>query len=386
MNLEPASELAFPREEYENRLKRLRVELRGAQLEGLLVHSPRLQCYLTGFETVNTWAYRCLVIPLEGEPVLSVIQLEESAVQLTSWIRQLALYRPGESPIAATVEMVKTLGLESSRIGIEMETLSLSPLQYAELAAALARVSFVDSSSLLRSLTICKSEAEIALIRRAAGMTDQGMAAAVAAAARALTDQEIAAAGYDAMMRAGSEYMSLQPIVTTGTRSGVPHTTHKRTSLKRGDPIFLEFGACVNRYSSPMMRTVVVGPPSDEIRRTADATLAALNYAIEAIRPGVTANEVASAAWKGIDQDRKSVFFHSVVGYSIGLSFPPTWGDAPMRLLRGVQTRLETGMVFHLPMASRDLGRYTVGSSETVVVTKTGCEVMGRYPREVVVL
>jgi Xaa-Pro dipeptidase len=134
------------------------------------------------------------------------------------------------------------------------------------------------------------------------------------------------------------------------------------------------------------MRTLVIGQASDQVKRTADASITALNYAIEAMKPGVTGDEVAHAAWKGVAKDRPEIFYHGVVAYSIGLGFPPNWGDAPLFLWKGQQQRLEPGMVFHLPLAFRDIGHYCVGFSETVAITDSGCEVMGNSPRELVIV
>ena len=67
-------------------------------------------------------------------------------------------------------------------------------------------------------------------------MTAKGMQAAIEAIEPGVTDNHVAAAAYEALISAGSEFMALDPVVTTGTRSGVPHTTHRRITIKQGDP------------------------------------------------------------------------------------------------------------------------------------------------------
>ena len=89
------------------------------------------------------------------------------------------------------------------------------------------------------------------------------MQAALDAVREGVTDNTLAAVAAERLFRAGSEYCCYQPIVTVGRRSGVPHSTFHRVAMRRGDPVFLEIGACVNRYSSPLMRTAVVGPPTE---------------------------------------------------------------------------------------------------------------------------
>ena len=68
------------------------------------------------------------------------------------------------------------------------------------------------------------------------------------------TDNEIAAAAYEAMIRAGSEYLRTQPFVATGPRSGMVHTTFRRRPLALGDAIFVETASSYYRYTAPVMR------------------------------------------------------------------------------------------------------------------------------------
>src|SRR5207253_4361725 len=102
------------------------------------------------------------------------------------------------------------------------------------------------------------------------------------------------------MFRAGSEYLCYQPIVTVGRRSGVPHSTFGRVALRRGDAVFMEFGACVHRYSSPIMRTAVVGPASEKMKRMFGMCLRGVNCSIEHLKPGARAGDVAARSAKAI--------------------------------------------------------------------------------------
>jgi Xaa-Pro aminopeptidase len=111
----------------------------------------------------------------------------------------------------------------------------------------------------------------------------------------------------------------------------------------------------------------------------------ALDNVLAAIRPGVTADEVARAGWQGLASAGKDLVFHGNFGYAVGAGFPPTWADGTARIELGVQTRLQSGMVFHHPVALRKLGQYGVALSETSVVTEDGCEVLTDVERQLFV-
>jgi Xaa-Pro dipeptidase len=375
-----ARELAFSQEEYDARLARARARMAAENIEVLLVHTPANQCYLTGFQTLNLYDYSCLVLPIDGAPFIQVLDMEEGNVSLTSRMEDVVTYTAVDNPVTITQDVLRGRGLLNRRIGIEADTPFLTPRRYDALSQVLPNL--VDASDLVKMIRLLKSSAEIGYVRQAARVTEAGMQAGLDAIGEGVTDQDVARACYEAMIGGGSEYMCIDPIITTGRRSGIPHTSHKRHAVQPGDNVFIELGACIERYSAPIMRTAVLGSPSANVQRTTEASFASLDNAMAAMKPGVSGDEVARAGWAGIEMDRSEVFFHGVVAYSIGLGFPPNWGDYRLYLTKGEETLLEAGMLFHLPIAIRDVGNYCVGFSETVVITETGCEQITQYERQ----
>jgi Xaa-Pro dipeptidase len=105
-----------------------------------------------------------------------------------------------------------------------------------------------------------------------------------------------------------------------------------------------------------------------------------LQAIIEAIRPGVTSHEVnavvgavtAKAGLPGVVRKR--------AGYSVGLNFPPDWGEgAFLDLKNDDPTVLRAGMVFHVPASLRLPEEAPVALSETVLVTESGREVLTNF-------
>ncbi len=378
MEIQP--ELAFSQEEYDARLSKVKAQMAAEEIEVLLVHTPANQCYLTGFQTLNLYDYSCLVFPIDGAPFVQVLEMEEGNVRLTSRIEEIVVYTAVDDPVAMTQDLLRGRGLLKRRVGIEADTPFLTPRRYGALNQVIPNL--IDASDLVKKIRLIKSPAEIDHVRRAARLTEAGMEAGLDAIGQGATDQDVARACYAALIGGGSEYMCIDPIITTGRRSGIPHSTHKRQVVQPGDNVFIEIGACIERYSGPIMRTAVLGSPGANVQRTAEACFVALDNAMAAMKPGVSGDEVARAGWEGIEQDRFEVFFHGVVAYSIGLGFPPNWGDYRLYLTKGQETLLEAGMLFHLPIALRDVGNYCVGYSETVVVTETGCEQLTQFERQ----
>ena len=374
-------ETAFPAAEYHGRLARVRGAMAEAGMDALLVRHPDNVLYLSGYQTFAVQNAETLILPAEGDPLLVVPAPELGTALLHTWLDRAFGFDPERSPGLCIAEGLREGGLGKAAIGIERETGALGVRCLDALREALPGARFLDAAHLVETRKAVKSEREIAYHRRAAAMTDAGMAAALAAVAEGGSDNAVAAAASQAMLHAGSEHMCVSPIVTAGARSGILHSTHKRRPLARGDLVCIEIGACCERYTTPLMRTASIGAPPAGARRLADACLRALDRVLETLRPGRSGHEVAEAGWKGIAAAGEDLVFHGCFGYGVGAGFPPSWADRSGLIMRGRHAPLRAGMIFHHPVALRRLGEYGVMFSETTLVTESGCEPLGDTER-----
>ena len=378
-------ELAFSHPEYERRLGLARERMDAEGMGLLLVFHPPHVFYLSGYQSFSVYNGECVVLPLDGDPLLVVDPPELGGALMHTWLDLAYGYDREVDGAAFLATLLANTGLDEGRIGIETASRALPVQFYDRLKEGLPRAELVDGSDIVTQVKARKFPEEIEYLRRAAAITDLGMKAALDAVEAGTTDSDVARAAHDAMIGAGSEYMCVQPIVTTGRRSGILHSTHKRVRLENGDAVLIEMGGCVNRYTAPVMRAATVGEPPGEVERVANACLAALERVLATIRPGVTGHDVAEAGWEALREAGDDIVFHGNFGYSIGAGFPPTWADGAAAITLGSHAPLEPGMVFHHPVAVRKLGRFGVAFSETTVVTDDGCDVLTDVERKLFV-
>jgi Xaa-Pro dipeptidase len=233
---------------------------------------------------------------------------------------------------------------------------------------------------------VVKSEEEIAMMRRAARIADVATQAGIDAVAAGRTEDELAAEVHRVAILNGSEFMGLPPFVLSGERTCLPHGTWRGRTIRPGDHVYFEVSAAKFRDSAAIMRCVSVGEPNPRVRAMADAVIGGLEAGMAAIKPGVSCEAVDAACRSVIEKAGFGKYFTHRTGYSIGVNFPPDWGEGQiLSLRRGEPTRLETNMTFHmvpLCLVYREVG---VGFSATVRVTETGCEELTRLPRTLVV-
>ena len=382
-----AKELPFSMTEYDERCRRLRQLMGDAHLDVMLVHQPASVFYFSGYENLHVYDNECVVIPAEGEIGLLVPQADLSRAHLTSWVPRVFSFRRDENPARVLARALEEQGLGHARIGVETRVARAACLSvhvYESLRAALPGASIVDASGLPERAKLIKSAQEVAYLRQAASFTDAGMRAALAAASEGRTDNDVAAAAYQAMIGAGSEFLSIPAIVNSGRYTGISHSTHKRQRLQRGDVLFLELGGCYHRYSAPCMRSATIGPPTDDAKRLAEGCLAALGEMHAVMRPGTTFDEVCRAGARGVARAGSPVHWGGDCGYPVGAGSPPHWGEYSCQIALGDETALQPGMVFHQPIALRVYGKIGVAFSETVLITETGCEALTRVERQLV--
>ncbi|MCY3747716.1 MAG: Xaa-Pro peptidase family protein [Chloroflexi bacterium] len=384
--------LTFDESEFQRRHEALRTAMRTEGLDALVCTFAPSVCYVSGYETLASFAPMFLIVGIDREPTLLVDDFEAFNAIVSSWVEDVVTFPWGEDPAAVLVDVLRQRGWAGARLGWDHHQHGGAYQSYLRAAESVgASWSYVHL--LVDGIRARKSAAEIAAIRSAGAITPRGFDAARAELRPDAPDTNVAAAAYRALVGAGSERMSIQPIVTAGRNSGIPHTTFGRSRLTPGHPAILEWGACVKRYTAPMIRTGVIGELADPLWDAMYAAcLASVERTIAGMRPGVSTRELGEHASEPLHELPPRVFRDGLRGYSVGLSFEPDWLDVPgLRIsprggrserLPAAYPTLEPGHVFHVRAVVRDVGRAGVGVSETVAVTADGCEVLTDYPRD----
>ncbi len=235
-------------------------------------------------------------------------------------------------------------------------------------------------------MRIVKSEEEITLIRQAGQIVERAMQAAVDHIRPGARQNDAVAAVYHAQITGtpdfGGDYAAIVPMLPTGRFSAAPHITWSDRRFVEGEGTIVEIAGCRLRYHCPLARTVFLGRPPAELLDTEKAVVEGVAAALEAVRPGARCEEV-EAAWRRT-VSHWGVVKESRLGYSIGVNYPPDWGEHSASLRPGDTTVLEPNMTFHL-MPGLWYENWGIEISQPFRVTETGCEPLTSYPRQLIV-
>ncbi|MGH3500325.1 MAG: M24 family metallopeptidase [Nocardioidaceae bacterium] len=379
----------FSAEEYAGRLARVRAAMAEQELAALIVLGPENINYLSGLDYQGFFALTALVLPVAGTPLLVTRAMEHPTVAAQATGCAHLPYTDVEEPADVLIRAVRQVTGTAERVAVERGQITLPPQVWDAAQAGLGDRDVCDGTGIVDAARQDRSPAEVECSRAAAAASSAAMQAGIDAVTDGVSEREVAAEIYRAMLLAGSDYPGFVPLVRSRDRLLQEHVTWGDRRLQDGDALFIELSGCVERYHAPLTRMIYVGSPPTGTARAAEIALAGLEAIRQAMLPGVRAAKVYEA-WQqviddGLGHDR---YRRHHCGYLVGLGFPPSWvgGGRVVGLRPGNELVLRDGMTFHVLswLLGQDPADYVV--SDTLLVTPHGGEILTTAPREPIVV
>ncbi|MBN9887224.1 M24 family metallopeptidase [Salipiger abyssi] len=237
----------------------------------------------------------------------------------------------------------------------------------------------VFTPSTLGRLRMKKDEDERARLKASALLADEAMTAAFAAIRPGMTENAVKQIVEERFARDGA---SLEfAIIGTGGNGAFPHHHTGDTVIQAGDAIVIDIGARLGGMPSDITRMCVVGEKPegyDEIHAIVEG---AVQAAMRAAKPGVTAREIDAAARNHIAQAGYGENFLHRTGHGLGIEV-----HEPPYMTGSSDTVLEEGMVFSIEPGIYLTGRFGLRLEEIVYLTADGAERFSELPRDVTVV
>ena len=384
------------REAFERRAEELQRRIGDAGLDLLLITDPISIYFLTGY-----WGYvdiefgrpTILCVSRSGDFTLITPKLESEMARAMSWVADIRTYADGiggewRDPLS---DVVGRSGEMSCGIEIAHGPGMVTDYLRGEIGAR----GLTDCSDVLSAMRRIKTAEEIDLLRKAGQVAVAMGAAARDAIAENVPEFEVALAILDGGTRRAAELMAgedpdsfdspmiynLQPL-QSGHYTSMPHRRATMRRIRMGEPVFICFCgiASFKHFKPGFDRQYFLGSVSEENARIYEIAVAGQQAAIEAMGPGVIAEDVHFAAEEpylraGINQPSHRT--GRAIGYSVN--------EMP-QLKAGDRTRLEPGMVFAVGGDVTLPGKCCGRVSDTILVTETGTECLTEFPRELSVL
>ena len=274
---------------------------------------------------------------------------------------------PGSSEIERINEVIGEHTIK--KLGFEENDMTYGDyLRYNEALHAV----LVPMQAKIDAFRATKEPWEIELMRKAQAITDQTFSELCKIIQAGMTEKELEAELLYRLYKHGAEGPSFDPIVVSGPNTSLPHGVPGERKLEFGDFITMDFGCIYGGYCSDMTRTVALG-----YKTVLKAQLAG----IAATKAGVAGRDIDGAARKVIADAGYGDYFGHGYGHSLGILIHEapnanTRNDQPMPA--GAVVSAEPGI--YLP------GKFGVRIEDVTVITETGCEVLTKSPKNLIIL
>ena len=353
-------------EVFARRLDRARAELKAHGLDCLIATPSTNYEYLTGYNPGRSERLIALILPLEGVPAVVCPSFEVERIKRHGAVADARGWEEQDDPYALVRDTVRRLAPRAGTIALESSTGYQTSLR---LAAALPGWKLVDAAAVTERLRIVKAPEEVALIRRAIGITQDAMTATFGQLARGMTERDVARLLSHEMQQRGAEGGGL---VQFGPSSALPHGGPAAAALERETVVLIDCGCRVGGYESDITRTIWFGDsPAEEFRKVFNVVHDAQSAAIELGRPGTPCQDMDRAARRVITAAGYGSFFTHRLGHGLGMD-----GHEPPYLVEGNALRLEPGMVVTDEPGIYQLGRFGVRIEDDCVMTESGVQLL----------
>lgn len=379
----------FSQAEYAKRLSKTRAAMDAAGFDSLIISDPSNMAWLTGYDGWSFYVHQAVIIGPSGAPIWWGREMDAAGARRTVWMQaedivgydDTYVQNPAKHPMETLTRVLGARGWNSGLIGVEMDNYYYSAKAHSVLAK---KLTLSDATGLVNWQRLIKSPAEIERMRRAARIVERMHLAIQDTAHPGLAKNELVAE----ILRTATlgadghwgDYPAIVPMTPSGMDATAPHLTWDATPMRAEDAHFFEIAGVYRRYHCPISRTLFFKTPPKHYLRAEVAVQEATEAALSQASPGQRCEDIAIAfsdtlAKHGFEKNSR-------VGYSIGLSYPPDWGERTLSLRRGDQTVLEAGMTLHF-MPALWLEDGGIEITEPILITPDGAEKLCSLPGEI---
>jgi len=370
--------LLFPVREFEQRCAAIQSEMAQRRTDLLLLDQPEAVFHLVGYAMSEGFQQYC-VVPRQGTPVMVVRSVDAGTCREHSWIDRVIGHGDWEDPIQVVAALVDTERWPCKQIGVDMTSYNLTVNRYEHLRQVFVDAAFDDYSRFLAAQRVCKSEREIAYLRRSSQIADETLDEMLLELRPGVTIRSCTALAAARIIERGGDPGVVGPI-TRNLDDGKMHAMVSDDRIHEGDVLHVELIPQYMGYASRIMRPVSMGPAPQEVIDRAARIIGLQNKQLDAMKPGVSASEIDAILRNGMLSSGLKSVYTNITGYNLGYYQLHTARSSDFSyIFRPIdQWALKPGMVFHM---------YTVASglafSETIRITEEGSERLTKTERNI---
>lgn len=335
---QPEMELAFSREEFAQRLTRIRRRMDANGIDLLWLMAPESLYYVSGYkcewyqaQSPKQWpATSGIAVHRDHDKfILFDTPSEKIMCRFVTCAEDMRIFPIGErrDGISFIIDELNAEGWLSGIVGMEFHSYRPNPAISARFRTAFEQVGMAvkDGSDILRDLRWVKSPKEIEYIEKAAAITDIGIEAAKNAIRPGVTELEVYGEIIHAMAKAGGENPAITLPVLSGPKANTGHSLSSRRVIRAGEQVNVDVSGVYERYHCNAARAFHVGEPAKDIMEFHHKSAGVFDVIAEMLRPNLPVAELVTKTRAYYEEQGIWTDAGWVGGYELGIGFPPDW-------------------------------------------------------------
>lgn len=339
------------------------------------------------------------VVSRDGHVELINFLIDHERIKAESWLEKITAYipLPGMDMLDLAARQITEKGWDKGKIGVELghsprgNTGYLTATEYDLLKKNLPDATFVNANAVVDRAGYIKDPQEIMLIKQATAMADSAIARVGESLCVGMTEAEAVGIGEMELRRLGSEYhwaVTGSSEAASGYRTAYPMcgTTQATDKIiQAGDNVLVDFHPLTRTFLSDLSHNFILGKPSPNQQKLADAYLSAAETLVSSLRAGNTVGDVYREVTEDLTRTGYLQYALPFFGHGLGVHghewYPPI-GDSEE--YTGIVFAENVVEVAFLSITVPGVGGLRL---ETPVrVTPTGGEMLSSTPLAVTVL
>lgn len=353
--------------DYSARARRLQVLMSSNGIDAVLLTAGADLPYFSGYTAMPLERITAFVVPVSGDPVLFVPELESPRVERGDF--EVIPWGETDDPNGKVVSLIGG----ARRVAVN-DTMWASFL--IDFQARVPDVRWSPASALTRELRMRKEPGEIALLRAAAEATDRVLARIPGEVRFSGRSEREIAADFSRMTVEEGHDAPMFTIIASGPNGASPHHETGDRIVGEGDMVVCDFGGTIGGYHSDVTRTFVVGEPSQHQIDVHGVVVASNVAGRAAIAPGASCQDIDRSAREVIEGAGYGKYFIHRTGHGIGLE-----GHEHPYIIEGNDLPLEPGMTFSVEPGVYIPGEFGVRIEDIVNCGHEGVDDLNRADR-----
>ena len=379
----------FPKEEFANRVSKIKENLDKENIEAIIITSPSNFRYFSGLDS-NFWESPTrpwFLIISKKEPIKAIIPSIGITPIEKTYIKNIEVWQspnPKDEGVSLLKKIIKSFP-KNSNIGFELanEThLRMSIQDYVKVQEELSDYNFVDASKVIWNLRKIKSKMEIEYISKICSIASEVFDNFPDKIYSKITEREATSVFKKELINKGADYIMYMACASGQGGYDQIITNPTKKQLENGDILIIDTGSTLNGYFCDFDRNFGFGKISQTSLDAYAKLWEAIESTLEIIKPGINCSEIYSSLSKYLLPENNNNGSVGRMGHGIGLQL-----TEPPSIMQADQTIIEKNMIITLEPSIELNKNLMLVQEENILITEDGYKLLStRTPEKLPII